>query len=208
MMSVMGDQSCSSAEFYISSETKQDRRSTHPHRGLSSIPTEDPCRCRVRFNEDILVRRTFNRDDISDEIASAYWYTKKESKAFKSAKDDCARGLEYKHPVTGRRRLHNKETGRIAVFLEQERQRRCGESNDVLLSKAYVTAIIHCRRSALIVGLKDEQAVFGQAKRLVFGNEEEERPRPMVAPQKGARSLFEQPVTHRRLCEQTNKLTL
>jgi hypothetical protein len=205
MMSVIGDNSCSSAEIYTSAETKQERRK---HHDVPYIPMEDTFRRRVRFNEDIHVWRTFNRDDLSDEEASAYWYSKKESKALKAVKDDCARGLEYKHPVTGTRRLHNKKIGRVAVLIEQERQRRCGEANDVTLSKVYVMAIIHCRRSALVAGLKDEQAVFGQAKRLVFGNEEEERPRPMVAPQKGARSLFERPVRIQRLCEQSDMLTL
>ena len=146
---------------------------------------------RVHFKGDVLVVETFNLEDISTKDAAAYWYSKKESRALKSSRDDCARGLEYKHPVESKRRLSNKKIGSNAVLLEQDRQRHHGEEeDDEHLASVYALATVHCRRKALIVGLKDEHAVYGIMKGVVFSNEEEHRPRPLIAPQEGVRSLF------------------
>ena len=176
-----------------SSEIDTGAQTKHIGRPRMTRPLESR---RVHFKDDVLVIETFNLDDISITDAAAYWYSKKESRALKSSRDDCARGLEYKHPVESKRRHSNKKIGRNAVLFEQDRQRHRGiEEDDELLASIYALATAHCRRKALVVGLKDEHEVYGIIKGVVFSNEEEHRARPLIAPQKGVRSLFGETTT-------------
>lgn len=133
-------------------------------------------RKRVTFQENVRVRPTVHLDDMTDEEISNVWFCRKDfnsikravattvkiisHQAYNEAVHDndqcCSRGLEYRVRSGALARKENKRHGTEAVLDEQDRQCQYEITDDERIRQLFQKATVHCRVSALQMGLRDE----------------------------------------------------
>ncbi len=130
---------------------------------------------RVMFSEQVSMRFTIARQDISQTEHSATWYSKldfedmtkacfkeimklERGKCLKKEKKYCARGIETSTRLASAAKAMNRCLACNVVLDEQSRQRREGIQEVDYLACIYHSATSSCQLWANVVGLSDQRA--------------------------------------------------